>query len=197
MCPGKINSFNPKLFAFLQINSSSFLFIFFRKRRWVRAGKMRGTIQEILQPIRAYKEVQLLCAAYNRIHRQSLIPLLIWSGIICFSASTFFLVATSDNLNPLAAAVFGNAVIMGATLLLFCFHFPARLISTSRKTLRSLQREQELLGGVDMKFGRKSMKSLRPVRIRFLHSNFFDRLTPVNLFIFASKIAIKLTLIKK
>lgn len=90
--------------------------------------------------------------------------------------------------------VFGNAVILGTTLLLFCFHFPAQLLGTSAKVLGWLSKQQRF-GGDDTLLMRKKLKSLKPVRIKFMHSNYFGKLTPFNFFVFFSKVAIKMTLI--
>lgn len=145
--------------------------------------------------IRAFKEIQILSDCYNQIHQHLFLPLIIGSGGICLSTSAYFLMSRFSQLNPLAAIVFTNAMLLATCLILLCFHYPATLLIKSRKSIGKLQRDCTYEKCVQRILFRRMIKSLRPVRVKYLHSVYFDRMTPPRLFIVFCRLAMQFTLI--
>lgn len=167
--------------------------------------KPPATSFRLVRSIQIYKEIQLLCATYNRIHRLSLIPLLLFSGIVCFCGSLLILVKHFHQLDVIAVMIFLNAATMSTALLLLCFHFPSVLVCSSSRTLKILSNHADAMihrhGNrsswsrmklLETRTLKKCVKCLQPLKIRFLHSSYFDRITPFRFFIFSTQTAIKI-----
>lgn len=175
---------------------------------------------ELLQAFQMYREIQVLCTCYNNIHRYLLIPVYILMGVNCFCFSTDILVSRFHQLDFTAVTAFSNALLLGTIIMLLCFHYPVQVLTTSRITLRKCQLEvgrilksaevTRLIRMVDGSASleeavlnrrrlllKKCCKALPPVKISFFRSNYFDRMTPLVLFKFCIRMAIKLTLIEQ
>lgn len=171
------------------------------------------TIEGLLKSVSIYRQIDLLVSRYNKIHRKILIPFSILGGVMCSCIPGFVLISRSRQLDFSSAFIFVNLILMGVNYLLVCLHFPATLNKTSLKTLsvfkiRVLSPIQCFevkpvfmwgnyrTGAGGRKLLRKYWKSMSPLKIRFLHSNYLDRLTPLVFFKLSIRVAIQLTLIK-
>lgn len=160
----------------------------------------------LLEHFKTYREIQLILISYNCIHRKILFPLLIIAGILCLSGGAFILISLSTQLQFTTVVVFVNVMVLGAGSILVCFYFAALVYKISVQTI-SLFKCTLLYCGSDLignqwmsknmkfKFSRKFVRSLCPLKVRFLHSNYFESLTPLVLFKFSIRLALQLMLI--
>lgn len=159
-----------------------------------------------------YRQIQLLSNSYNNIYRKLSYPLQILGGIVCLSGSTTILISKFSNTDYSALMIYTNLAMVGCIEILVCLHFAAMFNKTSHSTIALFKRKL-LLFRVRPPIGittlanfkessgclinEKYMRSMIPLKIRFLHSNYFDSLTPLVFFKFSLRLAIQLTLINK
>lgn len=173
------------------------------------------TIDGLLNAVQIYRQIEILVLHYNTIHRKLLLPYSILGGVVCTSIPAFVLISKSRQLHFSAALIFTNLILIGINFTLVCLHFPARLNKKSLKTISVLKTKalssmqcfevKSVCGrgnnsitctACSRKLLRKYLRSMSPLKIRFLHSNFLDRLSPLVFFKFSIRVAIQLTLIK-
>lgn len=89
----------------------------------------------LAEVIQVYREVQILCTEYNNLHKVLIVSVYIIFGISCFCCSLHGLIANFRELDVTSGIILSSAVVWGAVLLLFCFHFPVKVFTRSRKVL--------------------------------------------------------------
>ncbi len=145
-----------------------------------------------------YCQLQLLTIIYNNIHRKILATQLILGGIWCFSVSAFVLISKASSIRFSAVLIFSNLMVLGIADILVCFHFAAMFNKMSILTLARFRSSLVLVNELyKRKLVRKYLRSMSPLKIKFLHCNYFDRLTPLVFFRFSIRLAIHLTLINQ
>lgn len=169
-----------------------------------RQLSVHRTSQNIHKYLKTYRQIQLIVIFYNCIHRKLFLPVLIIAVIMCLSGSAFVLISISTKIHFTALFIFLNLFIVGVACVFVNFYFSAMLYQISNINLalfkkcfirvQTLEFSNEFK---ERKFARKYIRSLCPLKIRFLHSNYFDRLTPLVLFKFSMRLALQLSLIKK
>lgn len=171
-----------------------------------RNVKQRTGSENVNSEILAYREIQLLSNFYNSMHRHILIPVYNLIPIVCFCCPIFILVKGFNKLTLTAGTIFSNALILGTVIMLFCLHYPVKVICSSRECLgvwrkamithsikQHICRENNVMFSVRLM--EKYYRSLRPVRVYLFQNGHFDRSTPFNLFHFSVRVAIKMIII--
>ncbi len=176
-----------------------------RKLTWSKSSK------SLFRSMQQYGQLQLLCTIYNNIHRKVLMPILIIGGILSSSGAAFILISSSSSIHFSAFLIFANLYGIGVSILFVCFYFAANFNKLSVVTLAKFRKylvhsrydtsnfkEFALFNEMSKrKLIRKFLRSMRPLKIKFIHGNYFDRLTPLVFFKFSMRLAINLTLINK
>lgn len=159
-----------------------------------------------------YRQIQLLSNNYNNIYRKLSFPLQILGGIVCLSGSTTILISKFSNTNYSALIIYSNLAMVGCIEILVCLHFAAMFNKISHSTIALFKRKMLLfkvrapiviatLGNCNepprCAIHEKYMRSMVPLKIKFLHSNYFDSLTPLVFFKFSLRLAIHFALISK
>lgn len=173
------------------------------------------SIEDVIQTIHIYRQIHLLCSSYNRIHRLTLLPIAIVGSILCFAAPVYIILSKFEQLHFSAVTIFGNLFNISVIIICICFYFPSTLHQMSKRTLHTFKRmscrvisvTNNVNRGTSSAFSRAQHKryrvlrkyclSLAPVKIQFLHSNYFDRLTSLVFFKYSTRLAIHFTLIDK
>ncbi len=130
-------------------------------------------------------------------------PNLILGGIVCFSVPAFILISGSSSIHFSAVIIFANLIGVGVMAITVCFHFAAQFNKLSISTLRKFRKNhfrkssENISSAHSKKLIRKHLRSMKPLKIKFLHCNYFDRLTPLVFLKLSMRLAIQFTLINK
>ncbi len=165
---------------------------------------------DTLDQIKIYRQINILCIIYNSIHRKSMAPLMVLGAIACFATPAFLLISRIHQIYFGAVSVFVNLLEVGVALTIISFYFAAIFNKISLKTLAKfkkcvvvMHKTSSTMQSVstehtrNMKFIRRNLVSLCSLKIRFLHSNYFDQLTPLIFFKFSLRLAINLSLVEQ
>ncbi len=146
-----------------------------------RKLQVSRTSQSVISAFKLYQHVHILCILYNNCHRSILIPLLILSAIICLCIPVFVSATRLNQLDFAAIVIFSNLAGICFSLILGCLSFAANTNKQSKSIMLCFKRIL-IQADVDSCLGsskvlKKTVRSLYLLKIRFLHSNYLDRVT--------------------
>lgn len=157
--------------------------------------------KDLIRNVQIYRQVQLLCGLYNKIHRRFLLPGIIVSAMCCFSIPGFIVATRFDQLDLSATMIFGNATSVAVCLMIGCFYFAAQFNEICISVFESFKRklvscDKGCGNNREAKIARKYVVSLYPLRIQF-GQNYFHRLSPLVFLDISADLLIQLILLEQ
>lgn len=162
--------------------------------------KERGKLDTI---VGMYRETQLFCSYYNRIHKICFNPPLIIIGITGTAVSLFMLVSYGGNLDAKSALMLGDLLVVCVGHIMLTFDFGVKLyiessdLLTSKAYARNCGKSTFLQSPKDRIAVRRYWRSFPILKTYFFQSNFFESTTPLVLLNFAMGLAINLILLEQ
>lgn len=159
------------------------------------------SIEAVLDLLSLYQQINLLCIFYNNIHRKCLLPLLIVSGIVCLSIPVFVITTRLDYIDFTAVVVFINLIGISFGLIFGCLKYAANLNKQSLSLIRGFKCKllnSELHSDPSkLIIFRKKIRSMYPLKIMYLNSNYLTRITPLVFLKISGRLAVQLVLLDR
>lgn len=173
------------------------------KRHLTSSNCRISSTDKLTSSVLFYREIQLVCCIYNKIHKMLVVPALILTYGFGCTVGLYMLMSTFVEKKLQTLIVFCNLLVMSISAIMLAFQFAAKFYMKSKRLLMSQSRRKHdeisiyMLNRRDCVAMKRYYRSFHILKIYFFQDNFFEENTSLVLLDFSINNAINLVLCGK
>lgn len=140
-----------------------------------------------------FRQIQLLCNTYNRIHKAYIVTVYMLLGPMVFIVYVFMIITKGDEIPILAILMFVCIILISVSLMMYAFDCATAIYSTN--TTLSCGFEKVFSSKRDLRLAKKFRQSMPALKIQYLDTNFLESISPLKLLDIAMSQTINLVLV--